>query len=155
MKCTHCHSVNTEAALFCSACGFALRALDAVECENHSDTAAVGICVVCGKPVCGDCSVARENKLYCNDVAHARLTTTHTKLGDAATEFDADLIVKNLSSNGVPALQYSMKKFSHFCCLTGNDTVSILVKTESIEEARRIIEEMDLEEFLIREGDEL
>ena len=152
MKCGHCHRVNAEAALFCAACGYGLRAHDVVECENHSGTIAVGICVVCGKPVCGDCSVAREHRLYCDDVTHSQLTTAHTKFAAVAAEFEADMIVKNLSSNGVPALKYSAKKFSQFCFLTDNHSVSIFVTTESIEEARRLIEEMDLEEFLIHES---
>ena len=152
MMCAHCHSVNTEAALFCAACGYALRAHDVVECENHSGTNAIGICVVCGKPVCGDCSVARENKLYCDDVAHSQLTTAHTKLGDVATEFEADMIdKKSFFERGTGTSVFHEKVFP-FLLLTDNRSVSIFVKTESIEEARRLIEEMDLEEFLIHEG---
>ena len=152
MKCAHCHFENAEAAFFCSACGHALRLHDEIECDNHSGANAIGICVVCGKPVCGDCSVARDNKLYCCDVAHSQLTTAYTKLGDTASEFDADLLIKNLSSNGVPVVQYSAKKFSQFCSLSDGRRVSIFVKTEFTDEARRLIEEMDLDEFLIHEG---
>lgn len=152
MMCAHCHSVNTEAALFCATCGFALQAHDVVECENHSGTVAIGICIVCGKPVCGDCSVALESKLYCDDVTHSQLASAHTKFAEVAAEFEADIIAKNLSLNGVPTVQYSAKKFSQFCCLTDNRSVSIFVKTEFVDEARRLITEMDLEEFLIHEG---
>jgi hypothetical protein len=152
MICAHCHAENTETAFFCSACGHALRLHDEVECDNHSGTNAIGICIVCGKPVCDDCSAARDNKLYCSDVAHSQLTAAHTKLGDTATEFEADLLIKNLSSNGVPALQYSTKKFSRFYSLSDGRRVSIFVGTEFIDEARRLIEEMDLDEFLIYEG---
>jgi len=152
MMCLRCHLSNSEDALFCAACGHGLRAHDVVECENHSGTIAIGICVVCGKPVCGDCSVARENKVYCDDVMHSQLTAAYTKLGAVATEFEADMLVKNLSLNGVPALQYSAKRFSQFCFFTDDRSVSIFVKNESIDEARRLIEEMDLEEFLIHES---
>ena len=152
MMCSHCHVANTEAALFCIACGRSLRAHGEVECENHSGTNATGICVICGKPVCDDCSVTRENKVYCDDVTHAQLTIAYTRLATVASEFDADVLVKNLSTNGVPALEYSAKRFSQFCHLTDDYFVSIYVKTEVINEARRLIEEMDLKDFLIQEN---
>jgi hypothetical protein len=152
MTCAHCHGLNSETALFCSACGYALDAHDMIECENHSGTNAIGICVICGKPVCDDCSVARENKVYCDDVTHSQLAASHTRLGVAATEFEADMLVKNLSLNGVPAIRCSAKKFSQFCHLSDDVSVSIYVKTESADEARRLIEGMELEEFFIHEG---
>jgi len=152
MICPRCHASNDGEALFCAACGHGLRAHDVVECENHSGTIAIGICVVCGKPVCGDCSTSEGNKMYCDDMTHSQLTTAHIKLGAVATEFEADMIAKNLSLNGVPALQYSTKKFSQLCSLTDDRSVSIFVRTESIEEARRLIEDMELEEFLIHDG---
>ena len=154
MMCSRCKSRNTEAALFCAVCGLGLRAHDEVECENHSGMAAIGVCAVCGKPVCGDCSVARENKLYCEDVSHSQLTIGHTKFAAVSAEFEADMIIKNLTANGVPAIQHSAKNFSQFCLLTDNHSVSIFVKTESMGEARRLIDEMDLKEFLILEEGE-
>lgn len=152
MTCAHCHGSNTETALFCAACGNALRVHDMVECENHSGTNAIGICVVCGKPVCDDCSVARGNKVYCEDVTHSQPTTARTKLGAVATEFEADMLVKNLALNGVPAVQYSAKKFSQLCRLSDDRSVSIFVALELIDEARRLIDEMELGEFFIHEG---
>ncbi len=151
MTCPHCNAANTKVALFCLGCGSALRAHGEVACENHSGTPATGVCIICGKPVCGDCSIAVRDKMYCDDFAHSQLITQYTKLAAAATEFDAEVVVKNLSANGVPARQYSAKKFSQFGCLTDNCSVSIFVKTEMIDEARRLVEEMDLEDFLIHE----
>jgi hypothetical protein len=152
MTCPHCHRTNTEGAFFCTDCGRALCEQDVVECENHPGTHAIGICVVCGKPVCGDCSVMKENKLYCDDVSHSRLMSVHAKLAAVGTEFEADMIVKNLSLNGVQAVQFSAKKFSHFCRLKDDQLTSIFVKIESIEKARGLIDEMGLDEFVIQEG---
>ena len=114
-------------------------------------TNATGVCVICGKPVCDDCSIARENKVYCDDVAHSHLAIEYTRLWTAADESSADIITKNLSANGVPALHYSPKSFSQLCHLTDDCSVSVFVKTEMIGEAKRLLEEMDLEDFLIHE----
>jgi len=149
MTCPSCQAVNTKAALFCAACGHAFRDQDEVECENHSGTNATGVCIICGKPVCDDCSVGREDKVYCDDVAHSQLTTAYTKLGAVTTEFEADLLVKNLSMNGIVALYHSPKRFSQFSCLTDNCSISVFVKTEMIVEARHLLEEMGLEDFII------
>ena len=107
------------------------------------------MCAVCGKPVCDDCSVSRENKLFCDDVAHSALSTSRMKVAAAATEFEADMLVKNLLLNGVPALQFSAGKFSHFCRFADDLSFSIYVGNEFIEKARSLIEEMDLDEFAI------
>ncbi len=149
MTCPRCQAVNTIAALFCVSCGYVLRDQDEVECENHSGTNATGVCIICGKPVCDDCSAAREHKMYCDDVAHSRLTTDYSKLAAVATEFDADMLVKNLSVNGVTALYYSTTRFSQFCRLTDDRSVSIFVKRDMAGEARRLLEEMEFEDFLI------
>ena len=151
MICPRCHRTNTDQALFCTACGTVLGLQDIVECENHSGTRAIGVCVVCGKPVCDDCSVAKENKLYCNDVFHSQLTPVHMKLAAVTSEFEADMLVKNLSLNGISTIQFSAKKFSHFCRLTDDQFVTIFVKVDSINAARGLIDEMDLGEFLINE----
>lgn len=152
MTCRHCDTVNTSAALFCVLCGHALRDQDEVECEIHSGTIATGICTICGKPVCDDCSVGKENKLYCDDVAHSQLTTVYTKLAAVASEFDADMLVKNLSVNGVIALYHSAKKYSQFCRFTDDASISVFVRTEKIDEAKRLLKEMDIEDFLIHKA---
>ncbi len=76
----------------------------------------------------------------------------HINLAAVASEFEADILTKNLSLNGIPALQFSAMKFSHFCSLTDDRFVTIFVKAESIKAARGLIDEMDLGEFIIKEG---
>ncbi len=151
MTCLHCKAENTKTSLFCVACGYALCAYDEIECENHPGTNATGVCVICGKPVCDDCSVAREKKVYCADAAHTQLITAYTKLWTVENEFGADIIIKNLSTNGVSSLHYSPKRFSQFCHLTDDCSVSVFVRTEMIDEAQRLLKEMDLKDFLIHE----
>lgn len=37
-----------------------------MNCYNHSDREAVGMCVSCGNPICLECKVIFKDKLYCN-----------------------------------------------------------------------------------------
>ena len=148
MTCARCAETNSNAALFCFACGHRLRPHDEVECENHSGMIAAAVCVICHKPICDDCSVSREEKIYC-DGSHARLTTTHTKVAFAPTEFDAELIAANLSSNGMPALLFPSKRYSMTSCLTDDNSCSVFVRSEARAEAERFIDEADLKEFLL------
>jgi hypothetical protein len=148
MKCDRCFEVNAETLLFCGTCGYLLRSNEEVECENHPGAVAVGVCVVCGKPVCGDCSVSRGGKIYCDDVAHSQMDADFIRLAYAANEFEADIIVKNFSLNGVPACHFTAKSFVQFFPFAGVLPVSVFVQKESAAEAKRLLKELDLEEFL-------
>jgi len=148
VKCPRCLNSNAEASLFCRGCGYLLLPNEEVECENHSGTVAVGVCVMCGKPVCGDCSVTREGKMYCDDVAHSQMAADFTKLATLANEFEADIIVKNLSLNGVTARQFAAKHYAQFFSFANASPVSVFVNGKSTEEAKRLLKDMDLEEFL-------
>ena len=148
MKCPNCTASSTESALFCRACGSSLRIQEMVECENHPGTPAKAVCTVCGRPVCDDCSLSREGKAYCDDVQHSRLTETFTRLALAATEFEGDLIAKNLEPNGIRVLLFSAKPYSQFCRLTDEERISIYVAAGQAAEARRLLDESELTEFL-------
>lgn len=149
MKCAHCSAANSNEALFCFACGRSLRSNDEVECENHSGTIATGICVVCRKPVCDDCSVTTEEKIFCEG-SHSRLMRTHVKVAASPTEFEAEIITAQLTANSVHALAFSSKKYSMLSCLTDDTSCAIFVPVEARVEAKRLIEEADLVEFLLR-----
>jgi len=149
MKCGRCFGVNADASLFCASCGCFLRSNEDVECEHHPGAVAVGVCVVCGKPVCGDCSVTRGGKMYCEDVAHSQMDADFIKLAVVANEFEADIIAKNLSLNGVPERHFAAKNFSQFFLVAGALPVSVFVKKEAAAEAKQLLKELDLEEFLI------
>ena len=148
MKCTRCNVINADDVLFCRNCGLLLHRDPNVECENHSGRDALGICVLCGRPMCDDCMTVREGKTYCDDAAHANVPVKHAKLAAAVSEFGADLVAKNLSANGIAALVFSQHQYSHFCRFTDDAPASIFVGKEMVEAAHRLVAEMDLSDFL-------
>ena len=149
MKCVHCAAANSNEALFCFACGRSLRSNDEVECENHTGTIATGVCAVCRKPVCDDCSVTFESKVYCEG-SHSRLVKTHVMIAASPTEFEAEIVSAQLTANGVHALAFSSKKYSMLSCLTDDTSCAIFVPVETRVDAERLIDEADLNEFLSR-----
>lgn len=148
MKCIRCKVINADDVLFCRNCGILFHLDTNVECENHSGRDALGICVVCGKPVCDDCMKTGEGKIYCDDAAHPQVPVTHTRLGAAISDFSADLVAKNLVANGIAALVFSQHRYSHFYRFTDDAPASIFVRKEMAEAAHRLLEEMDLTDFL-------
>lgn len=152
MKCIRCKIFNADEVLFCRNCGLLVRRGESLECENHSGWGAVGICVLCGKPVCNDCVRMWEGKAYCDVAAHAQVPVTHDRLSAAISEFGADLVAKNLVSNGIAALVFSQHRYSHFYRFTDDAPASIYVRKEMTEAAHRLVEEMDLAEFLHQNG---
>jgi len=151
MKCNRCGASHSGEALFCANCGERVREDEGVECETHSTVAATGVCVVCGKPVCDDCAVTRDARVFCEERRHADLASTHERVSYVPSESEGEMVVKNLASGGIPALLFSMKPYSHFCRLTDEGRMSVFVPLGEGEKARRLLEEMDLTEFLSRD----
>ena len=148
MKCKSCSASNSDVALFCRSCGHSIGINEIVECEKHSGSTATGICIICGKPVCDDCSLPRDGMVYCDHVKHSQLSAAFTRLAFAATEFEGELIAKNLEAHEIPVLIFSGKLYSHFCRLTDEERISIYVSAGRADEARRLLNESELSEFL-------
>lgn len=70
-------------------------------CAHHTGVNAVGVCAVCGTPVCGDCAVTISGTMLCSDRIHAEIFGTCLLLGRSTTMFDAELIAKNLHVHAI------------------------------------------------------
>ena len=149
MTCRNCGSKNSDGVLFCGVCGMSMGGSESVECETHPAANATGICVVCGRPVCGDCSTTKGAAVFCKDASHALLMETHIRFAHAESEFDADLVVRNLAAHDLPAMAFSQKKYSRFHSFTDNPAVSLFVAKEMHETALRIVDELELNDFLL------
>lgn len=149
MTCNNCGSANSGNVLFCRVCGMSIGGSESVECESHPAARATGICVVCGRPVCGDCSMSKDASVFCMDATHAQLLETHVRFAYAENEFDADVVARNLSAHDVPTTVFPLKKYSHLHRFTDNPSVSLLVAKDKHETALQIVDELDLNDYLL------
>ncbi|MDE3058924.1 MAG: hypothetical protein KGJ59_13305 [Bacteroidota bacterium] len=129
-------------------CGSAVSTIAEIECGNHSGAAAVGACVVCGVPVCGDCAVTRGGKLFCNDSSHAVFLVRYALLGVAISEFEADIIVSNLKANGISPQFFSPKEFFNFKNDEPDSAVRVFVLKDDHARAVTLLTELELEDFI-------
>jgi len=148
MKCRACGAESPVGVFFCSCCGRPLAEGEPIECENHVGVRAAGVCVLCGKPVCGDCASSEGGRTFCEDVSHRRLTKTHSLLGRASSEGEAELIAKNLQAAGISVAVFPGRSFFYLSRLTGEERTAIYTAKEEIPDAVRIIGNDDLTEFI-------
>ncbi|MBI3585918.1 MAG: hypothetical protein HY088_02170 [Ignavibacteriales bacterium] len=108
--CSHCPSILAAGAYFCSQCGFISSngvQKNLLECENHSDQIAIAVCIVCGKPVCGDCAIAKDKKFFCDSGEHINIDGEYVVIYSCESEFEADMIRQNLHQAGIRSLSFS------------------------------------------------
>ena len=66
-SCSNCSEEVTTDSDFCPHCGALFRNAGEVFCENHPDNEASGVCIICRKLVCHDCSVESGHRMFCSD----------------------------------------------------------------------------------------
>lgn len=112
-------------------------------CDKHDDMMAVGTCVVCGKPVCGDCAITIDGRIFCEDRLHPAISAEMHELVTTATIFEMELIAENLRANGVDVHWFDVGQHST------PDGVKLFVKRASAESATTILKTLDLIDFTV------
>jgi len=115
------------------------------ECENHISISAVGICEVCGKPVCGDCATSHNGKIFCDESFHLKIYDEQQFFAEAETLFEIELVAKNLQANNVSCVWFNPKQF-------GTERLpKLYVAKASIADAQSILQSLDLLDFINNE----
>ncbi len=115
-----------------------------LECAEHPETAAIGRCAVCGRPVCGHCSVGTGADLFCLGTDH-RSTSEHWTLIHRSTfEFEADIVIKNLSLQGVESKVFSSRAFKLTLGEDADHWVQVYVRKEQLARAHEVLSLLDL-----------
>jgi hypothetical protein len=118
-----------------------------MNCENHLQMKAVGTCVICGKPVCGDCSISHDGKTFCDDAMHSNILDAYVLFAETETIYDADLITKNLHSNGIECLSFNQAQYD----VTNHPTIYVV--NQKYAEAETTLQSLDLLDFIILKTD--
>jgi hypothetical protein len=65
--CGNCGDNVTVDSDYCPHCGILFDQAPPTACENHYDTQADGVCIICGKVLCDECLVKRNKRSFCAD----------------------------------------------------------------------------------------
>jgi hypothetical protein len=117
----------------------------AVECANHSGVVAEALCTVCGKPVCADCAVLLGSRgIVCDEPEHRLLLERWTIVFRTNSEFEADMIVKNLENEGVELRKFSSRSFKRTIGENARDFVNVFVPSSEHHHAEQSLRTLGL-----------
>ncbi len=143
---SRCHNCGAEiAGVLCSDCGaLDLKSEDDVSCENHPGEPAVACCVVCGKPVCGDCTTSAQGAFLCDAPEHHRIVGSWALVTLAAGSFEADMLKVNLVQAGIPTRVADPRSFAGTLWFRQHLGVRVLVERLALESARNLLRSFQL-----------
>ncbi len=65
IKCSECGEEVTEDSDFCPHCGALFETAGIAQCDTHQTSKATGVCIVCRRLVCPQCSKAFRGRTFC------------------------------------------------------------------------------------------
>lgn len=146
-QCSYCNSILAAGAFVCSQCGFISSngvQKNSLECENHPDQIAIAVCIVCGKPVCGDCAIAKDQFFFCDSGEHIKINGEYAVIYSCESEFEADMIRQNLHQAGIRSLSFSF--YNHIGTYWSQDhaLVHLRVLQSQVNQAMDILRSLGL-----------
>lgn len=137
VECPNCHESIPADEEACPACGF-LRVQ--MPCAVHPDRLAVGVCVVCGKPLCEACNQGEKPYFKCDVHAPVEIVEGWAQVYTTGDDVEAELIRDNLQAEGIDAQVLSQKDHFTFTMEIGDlAQVRVLVPAYAYEDARQVI----------------
>lgn len=145
--CSHCNAVLATDGYFCAHCGFIapnMQQENPLECENHFAQTAIAICVVCGKPVCGDCAIAKDQKFFCDSSEHIKIDGEYAVIHSCESEFETDMVQHNLLQAGIRSLSFSFYDHIGTYWSPGHARVQVRVLQSQADQATDILRNLGL-----------
>lgn len=146
MKCRNCQSMLVDALIFCARCGSIANreSAEPILCETHPEERAAGLCVVCFKPVCGDCAVTLEGRTFCDVPLHRQLHSDWRPVYSAPSEFQADMVQKNLAGVGIESKTFSARDHCSLHWHESQDFVRVLARSSDSAKALETLRDLEL-----------
>lgn len=138
MKCTECQHAVAATDRSCPNCGVWLSTTPPI-CDCTQNNEAIGVCVVCGTPVCATCGHREGVLVFCREVSHRTIHRTHGLIAHADSIFEGDWIRANLLLRGIEAVVFSTREHPGVYGLDIPSDVRILVPKDRAEESTTIV----------------
>lgn len=146
--CFNCEEIIGNKTDFCPHCGYLqvdlLEDDEEIMCEKHNSVEAIGICVICSKPICGDCAIERNGKLFCDNDEHIKMAEDWAIVFTTNTEYEAEMIKANLEGGGIPCMIFSQRDHAYFIAIGDMAVVNVMVPKKRFDEAEEYLKKMDL-----------
>lgn len=148
-RCDQCGDAVNDMDL-CTSCG-AILGSPSWECELHADVPAVARCVVCGKPVCGDCATRLGGRFFCDVLSHRDIAAETVVLAVCSSPFEADMILENLAQSGLDVIAFARNAFNALALLSLPSVVQVRVRSGQAGQAGEVLKKLALDEESRRE----
>ena len=143
--CENCDGRVSGEDFFCRHCGMILEPGESeIKCEEHPKRDAIGVCIVCGKPVCTDCARKKGTTVFCKTAEHVKINQNWSVVFSTKVQYEADMIKTNLENAGFPAKVFSQIEFSSFQLYGKHAVAKVMVKRDESSLARNALRELDL-----------
>lgn len=136
-NCPNCGQEVDAAERACPACG-ALET--AATCARHPERTAEGECVICGTPVCDECTLEGAGHYVCPDHHHVPVISGWAQVYSTADDLEAELIRENLQSEGIDSSVFSQKDHTLTVDLGDLSPVRVLVPAYAYRQASAVLE---------------
>ncbi|HEY9188772.1 MAG TPA: zinc ribbon domain-containing protein [Ignavibacteria bacterium] len=144
--CDNCEEEIDSNFKYCLHCGFILKKSKSDisdECENHPGKNAIGICVICGKPVCAECAKISNKRIFCEKDEHLQIYGDYVLIKTFSTEYEAQMIKSLIEMAGIECVLFSQKDHVFFSNIGDTAIVNLMVPKEYANKAFELIDELN------------
>ena len=145
--CTLCRTPLDAGDCFCRMCGGLSddsTVAGNIACGNHPGQVAIAACIVCGKPVCGDCAVKSGETFFCEDPEHRALRTDWVPISSCTSVFEADIIERNLQQAGLEPRVFSLGDHLELSWAHQRPITHVWIVKTKLAEAEALLRELGL-----------
>ena len=100
INCKNCDGEITADSDFCPHCGVLLHNMGTLRCETHAQRVSSGVCVICRKVVCIECSKVVNRRTLCFDHQKTEIQQDWARAFQSTEIGDSELVKAVLESEG-------------------------------------------------------
>jgi hypothetical protein len=112
-------------------------------CETHATAPSIGLCVVCARPLCGECAHREEGRLFCDDPSHPAFMADHALLATFDSEYDADWLTVLLGRAGIAATTFAFRGHTASWWFPLTNGVRVFIPVKDVDAARALLADVD------------
>lgn len=105
LVCEHCNNKVKEEDEYCPYCGSIF--IDYIDCENHEDTPAAGVCLICSYAFCLECGKHYNNRFLCNEHSKYEIYETMVKVYGSCNSLEVEYIKNALIQEELHPVDFS------------------------------------------------